>query len=507
MYFHQSGIAQQQRRQQLTTENRRCQSRDRPSWLSSNEQPTPLTIGGLFASDLATMHNQPGLYNLYRDGFGNAPNDPKGNFSISRLIRRTIDMALVDIRRHPCILNGFKLKIQNEDTQCKPTKGMKILFDIMSGKVPKLALFGAVCSNVNEPLAMTAKYFKMVQLSYTETHPKFTVDKDSYSFFYSVVPAFRNINVAQIHLLKTFDWRRVGIIVQRDDARYALPQEEVQSALETKYSIKVEASVGFSHRKSNIHDELTTLKKLDVRIFIGFFNETAASEIFCQASKLGLTKEVHVWFLASFSTGEWWKENRSNCTDRELADALNGHFMFSFAPLRTDRGRTISHKDVRYFRKRYLRHVCPRNAAISPRCAAFKFGGYVYDGVWTLAVALEKLVVDIAKQRSQKFEALGTVRFDNNQRQGLIKIAQFQRISDENYVKVGEFDAANENFYLNYNKTVWNGSVAPTDRIDFLIETRHVDFIVFFVMCAVTTTGIVVAFWFLFMNIYFRNHR
>lgn len=68
--------------------------------------------------------------------------------------------------------------------------GMKALFDLMhtgenNSTVKGLdslifpferpvALFGDVCTNVNEPVAMASKYWDIVQLSYSETHSKFS---------------------------------------------------------------------------------------------------------------------------------------------------------------------------------------------------------------------------------------------------------------------------------------------------------------------------------------------
>lgn len=67
---------------------------------------------------------------------------------------------------------------------------MKALFDLMNTGDNSLlaegldslifpyerpvALFGDVCTNVNEPVAMASKYWDIVQLSYSETHSKFS---------------------------------------------------------------------------------------------------------------------------------------------------------------------------------------------------------------------------------------------------------------------------------------------------------------------------------------------
>jgi hypothetical protein len=54
---------------------------------------------------------------------------------------------------------------------------MKALFDLMSagGEEGKkvMALFGDICTDVNEPVAMASKNWNIVHLSFTETHAKF----------------------------------------------------------------------------------------------------------------------------------------------------------------------------------------------------------------------------------------------------------------------------------------------------------------------------------------------
>lgn len=51
---------------------------------------------------------------------------------------------------------------------------MKSLYDLMGDADSRpVALFGDVCTNVNEPVAMTSKYWDILHLSYAETHAKF----------------------------------------------------------------------------------------------------------------------------------------------------------------------------------------------------------------------------------------------------------------------------------------------------------------------------------------------
>jgi hypothetical protein len=51
---------------------------------------------------------------------------------------------------------------------------MKSLFDLMNAERKPIALFGGMCTVVNEPVAMASKYWNILQLSYAETHAKFS---------------------------------------------------------------------------------------------------------------------------------------------------------------------------------------------------------------------------------------------------------------------------------------------------------------------------------------------
>lgn len=68
--------------------------------------------------------------------------------------------------------------------------GMKSLFDLMSSESRPFALFGDVCTNVNEPVAMASKYWNILHLSYAETHPKFATSDSK-----EVPPSFTIVNL------------------------------------------------------------------------------------------------------------------------------------------------------------------------------------------------------------------------------------------------------------------------------------------------------------------------
>jgi len=105
----------------------------------------------------------------------------------------------------------------------------------------------------------------------------------------------------------------------------------------------------------------------------------------------------------------------------------------------------------------------------------------------------------------------GKVEFKDNGRKGTILIKQFRAFNTVNAeVKVGEFDGVSETLSLldsKDNQIVWNGKNPPKDRTIEIIEHTRVNPTLFAAMTVLSTVGIVLASFFLAINIKFRNQR
>lgn len=56
------------------------------------------------------------------------------------------------------------------------------------------------------------------QLSYGDTNPILS-DRTKYPYFYRTVPSDMDFNLARIHLLEHFNWKRVGTLFQDASSR------------------------------------------------------------------------------------------------------------------------------------------------------------------------------------------------------------------------------------------------------------------------------------------------
>ncbi|KAL6739822.1 hypothetical protein Aduo_013230 [Ancylostoma duodenale] len=414
-----------------------------------------------------------------------------------------IKLALNYIQNHSCILDGFKLELIYKDTQCKTSLGMKALFDLIASRPRPVALFGGMCTEVNEPVAMALKYWQIVQLSYAETHAKFgTADsQELYPTFFRIVPGDRNLNNAKCRLINHFGWKKVGTLKQSDEPRHALPHEALTTKLEHGYGIKVLYTAGVTkHEMDNIGNELNELKQRDVRILVVDVAEDMAAIVLCEAFHRQMYGESYVWILPGYHSTAWMNVGFSNCTAEQMTLVLEGHFAIEFALVRKDdRTHVIGGKRASYIWSELERE--------SPNI----WQGYLYDGLWTLAIALSQaLGADasfshlklLSAINNSSFEGVtGRVRFENNERLGLVDIRQWRNGA---YDDVGHYDGASDVFSM---KTDLGGWEPPLDATVIERKREYISNLLFIVMSFLALIGISIALIFLFVNIKYRNHR
>ncbi|ETN77495.1 7 transmembrane receptor [Necator americanus] len=440
-----------------------------------------------------------------------------------------IKLALNYIQNHSCILDGFKLELIYKDTQvsessyrCKTSLGMKALFDLIASRPRPVALFGGMCTEVNEPVAMALKYWQIVQLSYAETHAKFgTADsQELYPTFFRIVPGDRNLNNAKCRLINHFGWKKVGTLKQSDEPRHALPHEALTTKLEHGYGIKVLYTAGVTkHEMDNIGNELNELKQRDVRILIVDVAEDMAAIVLCEAYHRQMYGESYVWILPGYHSTAWMNVIATNCTAEELALVFEGHFAVEFALMRKDERTYV-------IGGRRASHIWNELERESPNM----WQGYLYDGLWALAIALSQaLGADasfshlklLSAINNSSFEGVtGRVRFENNERLGLVDIRQWR---NDAYDDVGHYDGASDVFTMRtdlggscmgialitvqrilYHLAGWE---PPLDATVIERKREYISNLLFIVMSFLALIGISVALIFLFVNIKYRNHR
>ncbi|KAG9510364.1 Gamma-aminobutyric acid type B receptor subunit 2, partial [Fragariocoptes setiger] len=270
----------------------------------------------------------------------------------------------------------------------------------------------------------------------------------------------------------------------------------------------------------------------DVRIILGNFDEQWAIQLFCEAFRAEMTGRKYQWILTGISEEKLWQQFNSSsasCAREELLVAMDGYIITDITPVTSSQKPTISGLKAHEYFSEYKKRSEEMNVNIVPN----KFYGYVYDGVWAIALALNSVDYRIKQQKSSKslldFDyrqpswahlirsalnktkfpgVTGTVSFRKNERPGLITFRQFQVSRDVSEVTIGSYDALNEILDLNVGFPIsWRGPTPPIDHTIQKVIPSRVNRGLFVIISVLSILGIILACIFLAINIKYRNQR
>ncbi|CAB3378686.1 Hypothetical predicted protein [Cloeon dipterum] len=456
---------------------------------------------------------------------------------LGRGVMPAVKLAVDHINDNPDVLHNYRLHIYWNDTEvsltsiegetkCNAAVGVKAFFDMMHDEPHKLMLFGAACTQVTDPIAKASKHWRITQLSYADTHPMFT--PDNFPNFFRIVPSENAFNAPRLRLLEAFNWTRVGTIYQ-NEPRYSLAHNKLVADLDDLKAEVVETQ-SFANDPS---EAVAKLRAKDVRIVLGNFNETWARSVLCEALKQGMIGRKHQWLLMGTYSERWWEDEPrldifedvtprpGDCNADQLREALEGVILTDLLPLSTSGDVTVAGITADEYKAEYdLR----RGREYS------RFHGYTYDGIWTVALAIQHVAraihhfrpnqtvsdfhyrdvlwenLFLEALRNTSFEGVtGPVRFYNNERKANFLLKQFQ---DGEEVKIGEFNGVTEQLDLSLGEPIkWHGRGPPKDRTITLIEHTRIDLKLYALLATICTLGIIMAIIFLVINITYRNQR
>ncbi|XP_052799054.1 gamma-aminobutyric acid type B receptor subunit 2-like [Mya arenaria] len=445
---------------------------------------------------------------------------------IGRGVQPAVELALGMINNETSILPKHHLDIVQSDTQCDMAVATKFFFDLVASNSTVVMVFGDACSAVSGPIAEISKEWNVWLLSYADMDPALS-DRKKYHNFYRTVPSDNDFNPARLALLKEFNWTTVGTIFQgvtKGTARYGHAHNNLASLLE-KADIDIVKSVAFVNDPEHAIKEL---KRTDVRIIIGNFDEQMARLVFCHAYQNGMYGPKYQWIILSGYRKMWWTfedtTHNVTCSLAELNTTIYGYISTDILPLSSSKRRTESGLTPQKYHKEYNRM---RRRAGSPYS---KYHGYAFDGVWVIAKAVDALLRKLDRDRPSgrhlsrdlvsgdrisaalndtNFRGVtGQIKFSSGDRVGSVLFEQHQ---GEDMVKIYEYHRINDvitNKSKDSRPIIWRGENGPPiDRKHVREEFQRVPKGIYYSMCTLSGMGVIVAVFFLVINIIFREHR
>lgn len=440
----------------------------------------------------------------------------KGEF-----IRAAVSMAIEDVEKQKVLPNGYSLQLHANDTKCRMDHASRALFEMINKEPTMIALLGAGCSAVSERIAEDSKTWNLIMVSYGSTSPTLS-KKQKYPLFFRTIPSDAACNKARVALLRKFNWLKVGLIGQNDiinSETTADLQEELANA-----DIQILTSETFVDDPTA---QVKSLSEKEARIILGNFDEKSARKVLCQAFQNEMYGARYAWLIPGWFSENWWKkhldEESIECTVEQMNKAVNGYISCDNLKINPDNTTTVSGQSPGQLSSRYQN--------ITKKELSKTDGGFAYDAVWAIALALKKTEEHLRRLNpSQSIVNFTYVNEDimkqfnsylnKTQFQGLTGPVQFTSKGDRmGYMKIEQLQDWKErtvSLYLQQNDSIldvpasrfiWQGTGPPPDSARLVCKLMTISPELYGVVCAITVLCIILAVCFLGFNIKLRNYR
>nr|XP_032636542.1 gamma-aminobutyric acid type B receptor subunit 1-like [Chelonoidis abingdonii] len=350
--------------------------------------------------------------------------------------------------------------------QCDPGQATKYLYELLYNDPIKIILMPG-CSSVSTLVAEAARMWHLIVLSYGSSSPALS-NRQRFPTFFRTHPSATLHNPTRVQLFKKWGWTKIATIQQTT--------EVFTSTLDDLDQRVKEAGIEITFRQSFFSDPaapVRSLKRQDARIIVGLFYETEARKVFCEVYKEKLYGKRYVWFLIGWYADNWFriKDPAINCTEAEMAEAVEGHVTTEIVMLNPENTRSISNMTSQEF----IEKLQKRLGKNPEETGGFQEAPLAYDAIWALALALNKTSAELVKKglrledfnynnknitdeiyralNSSAFEGVsGHVVFDaSGSRMAWTLIEQLQ---GGVYKKIGYYDSTKDNLSW-YNNDKW----------------------------------------------------
>uniref|UniRef100_A0A8B9NRB8 Gamma-aminobutyric acid type B receptor subunit 1 n=1 Tax=Accipiter nisus TaxID=211598 RepID=A0A8B9NRB8_9AVES len=342
-----------------------------------------------------------------------------------------VRMALEDINSRRDILPDYELRLIHHDSKCDPGQATKYLYELLYNDPIKIILMPG-CSSVSTLVAEAARMW--------------------------------------------------NLIVTLDD----LDQRVKEAGLEITF------------RQSFFSDPaapVRNLKRQDARIIVGLFYETEARKVFCEVYKEKLYGKKYVWFLIGWYADNWFriKDPAINCTEAEMAEAVEGHVTTEIVMLNPENTRSISNMTSQEFIEKLQKRLGKNPEETELVKKGLRLEDFNYNN--------KNITDEIYRAlNSSAFEGVsGHVVFDaSGSRMAWTLIEQLQ---GGVYKKIGYYDSTKDNLSW-YNNDKWIGGAPPADYTKVITTFRFLSQKLFISVSVLASLGILLAIICLAFNIY-----
>ncbi|XP_064596389.1 gamma-aminobutyric acid type B receptor subunit 1-like [Liolophura sinensis] len=429
------------------------------------------------------------------------------------------EMAIADVNKRTDLLADYELQMEWNNTKCDAGVGMASLFDQITASTRKVMLLGAGCTLVTGPMAETAQYWNLVQVSHSSSSPSLN-NRGKYPLLFRLYPSEESMNYPRLALMKQFGWKKAALL-HSSEGGFSMVIQHMRDLL-IQNSMVPMLSESFTGDPTSA---LENIKVKEARIIIANMFESTARGVFCKARGLGMTGPGYIWIIPGWFSDEWYLEDDTTCSPTEMTEAVSGYISMETQAVDASAKVTNSGRTPAGFLADY------QTAVASTSYTAHDLAPFAYDSVYTIALALNASINPLGQigARLEDFEytrsdiahvfftavnnsnfagITGPIRFDiNGKRLGYTKIEQLQ---DGVEVPIATFDDSLLSFVkLNESAFIWsteNGEPPPDGPL-MVEEWRTVSLPLVITMTVLAVAGVLFVIFLLVINIMYRDRR
>ncbi|PON83854.1 Ionotropic glutamate receptor [Trema orientale] len=295
------------------------------------------------------------------------------NSVIGRVAKPAIEAAVSDINADPSILNGTKLELITEDSNCSAFLGSIEVFQVLEDKV--LAIIGPQSSSIGHILSEIANGLQVPLLSYAATDP--TLSALQFPFFLRTTHSDAYQMAAMADLVDFYGWKQViTVFVDNEYGRNGISalEDELEKKM-VKIAYKLALPVNFD--VNNITELLNSSKLFGPRVYVVHVDTDPSLKIFKVAESLNMMTSNYVWLAT-----DWLSSTIDSFSPMARTSLGSLHGVVSL------RQHTLESSRKQAFLSRWkkMQQTGSANSELNV------YGLYAYDTVWAVAYAIDRFI-------------------------------------------------------------------------------------------------------------------
>ncbi|ELT89459.1 hypothetical protein CAPTEDRAFT_22458, partial [Capitella teleta] len=325
-----------------------------------------------------------------------------------------IEIAIADLNDRDDILAGYELVVDMKDTRVR--RGIKALYEHLNTPPKKVMIIGGGCSEATTPVARTAPYLGLVQVSFSAGSPDLS-RRDLYKTFFRTIRSDLFMVPSIIALCHRYGWHHIATIHQQYHL-FASTVNELHALLPLSNITLVTGEVFDHDAKTNLQN----IKSKNARII--FYNSYAkeARRAFCYIYELGMYGPRYQWIIPGWWANTWMEMNDTSCTPEQVQKAAE--YTITINDLLVDMSGAVTDSGQTYqeYLQRYQAWPSRSRYGYNP------YHTFGYDATWAIGLALNTTVATL--DQKVRYLRLEDFTYDEN---SVITTHIFDAISKVNF--------------------------------------------------------------------------